>query len=74
MLADGLPAGVSAETSASDDSDDTEAMIAVEPLEVYGDSAYGTGALLAGFERSGVEAYCKTQPPRAPEHGKAGSC
>jgi len=37
-----------------------------EPLTVYGDSAYGTGALLDGFEQAGVEARCKTQPPRAP--------
>jgi hypothetical protein len=27
----------------------------VEPLVVYGDSAYGTGALLDGFEQAGVE-------------------
>jgi hypothetical protein len=37
-----------------------------EPLTVYGDSAYGTGALLDGFEQAGVETRCKTQPPRAP--------
>ena len=37
-----------------------------EPLTVYGDSAYGTGALLETFEQAGVEARCRTQPPRAP--------
>ena len=37
-----------------------------EPLTVYGDSAYGTGALLDTFEQTGVIARCKTQPPRAP--------
>ena len=37
-----------------------------EPLTVYGDSAYGTGALLDSFEEAGVQTRCKTQPPRAP--------
>jgi ribosomal protein L12E/L44/L45/RPP1/RPP2 len=37
-----------------------------EPLTVYGDSAYGTGALLGSFEEAGVQTRCKTQPPRAP--------
>ena len=62
LLEDDLPAPA----EDTEDTEDTEAMIAVEPLEVYGDSAYGTGALLEEFDRSGVEAYCKTQPPRAP--------
>jgi hypothetical protein len=35
-------------------------------LVVYGDSAYGTGALLDTMEQAGVLARCKTQPPRAP--------
>ena len=35
-------------------------------LEVYGDSAYGTGELLETLEQAGVETFCKTQPPRAP--------
>ena len=42
------------------------AQTAGEPLTVYGDSAYGTGALLDTFEQTGVEARCRTQPPRAP--------
>jgi len=37
-----------------------------EPLTVYGDSSYGTGALLDSFEQAGVQTRCKTQPPRAP--------
>jgi hypothetical protein len=37
-----------------------------EPLTVYGDSSYGSGALLTSFEQAGVETRCKTQPPRAP--------
>jgi hypothetical protein len=38
----------------------------VEPLQVYGDSAYGTGELLQTLQAAGVETFCKTQPPRAP--------
>ena len=41
-------------------------MVDDEPLTVYGDSAYGTGALLDAFEQSGIETRVKTQPPRAP--------
>ena len=63
LLADDLPADAADDT---DDTDDTDAIIGEQPLEVYGDSAYGTGALLEEFERAGVDAYCKTQPPRAP--------
>jgi hypothetical protein len=37
-----------------------------EPLTVYGDSSYGTGALLDSLEQAGVQTRCKTQPPRAP--------
>ncbi len=37
-----------------------------DPLMVYGDSAYGTGALLDKLERGGIQARCKTQPPGAP--------
>jgi hypothetical protein len=44
----------------------TEMIGEAEPLTVYGDSAYGTGALLEIFEQTGVIARCKTQPPRAP--------
>jgi hypothetical protein len=37
-----------------------------ERLVVYGDSAYGAGALLATLERSDAEIMCKVQPPSAP--------
>jgi hypothetical protein len=37
-----------------------------EPLEVYGDSAYGTGELLETLDQAGVRTFCKTQPARAP--------
>jgi hypothetical protein len=35
------------------------------PLAVYGDAAYGAGALLAELEQAGAEAICKVQPPTA---------
>jgi len=53
LLAQDLPTTETAETS-------------VEPLEVYGDSAYGTGELLETLEQAGVRMFCKTQPARAP--------
>jgi hypothetical protein len=33
---------------------------------VYGDSAYGAGALLETLERAGAQIMCKVQPPTAP--------
>ena len=38
-----------------------------EPLTVYGDAAYGAGALLATLEAAGATAMCKVQPPVAPD-------
>jgi len=37
-----------------------------EPLAVYGDAAYGAGALLATLELADIEVNCKVQPPVAP--------
>ena len=37
-----------------------------QPLSVYGDSAYGAGALVNTLEDAGAEVYCKVQPPVAP--------
>jgi Transposase DDE domain/Transposase domain (DUF772) len=37
----------------------------VEPLRVYGDSAYGTGELLDALQTAGAESICKVQPPTA---------
>jgi hypothetical protein len=37
-----------------------------ERLVVYGDSAYGAGALLATLEHAGADIMCKVQPPAAP--------
>jgi hypothetical protein len=36
-------------------------------LEVYGDSAYGTGEILAHLDEHAVTAYVKVQPPAAPQ-------
>jgi hypothetical protein len=36
-----------------------------ERLVVYGDAAYGAGALLAALEHAGAEIMCKVQPPTA---------
>jgi hypothetical protein len=38
----------------------------LEPLTVYGDSAYGTGALLETLEAAGADLRLKVQPPSAP--------
>jgi hypothetical protein len=37
-----------------------------ERLVVYGDSAYGAGALLEQLERAGADIMCRVQPPTAP--------
>ena len=37
------------------------------PLAVYGDAAYGAGALLADLEAAGAQIMTKVQPPVAPE-------
>ena len=55
LLARDLPAAEAAETGVDPDR-----------LTVYGDSAYGTGAVLDTLEQAGIETRCKTQPPRAP--------
>ena len=60
LLADDLPAEA-AETAETETAETRD-----EPLTVYGDSSYGTGALLDSFEQAGVRTRCKTQPPRAP--------
>ena len=36
------------------------------PLAVYGDAAYGAGALVDRLERGGAQVMCKVQPPVAP--------
>jgi hypothetical protein len=63
LLADDLPAEI-AQTAETAESETAE--MPDEPLTVYGDSSYGSGALLDSFEQAGVQTRCKTQPPRAP--------
>ena len=59
LLADDLPDPESA--------GDGEPAAAVEPaLSVYGDSAYGAGALLDTLEQADAQIVCKVQPPVAP--------
>ncbi|HVA75953.1 MAG TPA: IS1182 family transposase [Acidimicrobiales bacterium] len=74
IVATGVTAGNTADAGAADAllagdlplAETAEELADQEPLTVYGDSAYGTGALLDSFEQTGVIARCKTQPPRAP--------
>lgn len=40
-----------------------------EPVEVYGDSAYGTADLVEGLEKAGAEVHVKVQPPSPPKVG-----
>jgi Transposase DDE domain/Transposase domain (DUF772) len=67
LLGDELAAAHEATAEAAGDAEPTiEDEPSVEPLTVYGDSAYGAGPVLQQLERSGVEQRCKVQPPRAP--------
>lgn len=71
ILATSVTAGnVGDAAAASDlltnDLPETAETMVEDPLQVYGDSAYGTGALLAEFETHGIDAFVKTQPARAP--------
>ena len=45
---------------------DTEGEAEAEPLAVYGDAAYGAGALVAELEQAGAQVMVKVQPPAAP--------
>jgi len=40
---------------------------AVAPVEIYGDSSYGTAKFVEAIESAGAEANVKVQPPSAPE-------
>jgi hypothetical protein len=52
-----------AETAAA--TPDPSPQAAVAPLAVYGDAAYGTGALLATLDQARAQVMCKVQPPTA---------
>ena len=58
LLADELPD--------PDPADDPDPAGEDQRLVVYGDCAYGAGALLATLEHAGADIMCKVQPPAAP--------
>ena len=64
LLADDLPDRDT--DAATDEGDADEAATDRGRLAVYGDSAYGAGALLDTLERGDAEIVCKVQPPVAP--------
>lgn len=69
--ADALEDAAAAEEVPAEDTDEPSVASAVaaphEPaLEVYGDSAYGAGDVLAHLDEHAVTAYVKVQPPSAP--------
>ncbi|HEX6686056.1 MAG TPA: transposase [Candidatus Limnocylindrales bacterium] len=51
---------------AEDTEDAGEPSKGEEPLDVYGDAAYGAGELLEDLERADAEIHTKVQPPTAP--------
>ena len=63
-LADPEPADPEAADRGSAEPPEPEA--AGESLAVYGDSAYGAGAVLAMLEHADAQVMCKVQPPSAP--------
>jgi hypothetical protein len=70
-VCEGAPAGTE-EMHAEDGGDESTvasmASVPHEPaLEVYGDSAYGVGDILAHLDEHAVAVYVKVQPPSAPE-------
>lgn len=75
LLADDLPAPAPAPDLTDDggdadetdgDGDGDEARDKAGPWAVYGDAAYGSGALLADLEAAGAQVMVKVQPPAAP--------
>lgn len=77
LLADDLPDDTGDDCSSGGDGDDDAnpggggrdapgSTDGGDALAVYGDSAYGTGKLLAGLETAGAHIFTKVQPPTAP--------
>ncbi len=54
------------DTEQADGGQDVAAGAGQAPLAVYGDAAYGAGALLADLEAAGAKVMTKVQPPVAP--------
>jgi IS5 family transposase len=51
--------------AASDDEDESESPREQDRATLYGDAAYGTGAVQSLLHDAGVDSKCKTQPPSA---------
>jgi len=69
LLARDLPTATAAagDTDAVDIADGADgAADEDDPLDVYGDAAYGAGELLEELERAGADIHTKVQPPTAP--------
>ena len=76
LLADDLPGDTDDDCASGGDGDDAnpggggedvpDSTDDGDALAVYGDSAYGTGKLLAGLETAGAHIFTKVQPPTAP--------
>ena len=67
LLADDLPAPPpEAGADHTDQDDATDGDEAGGPLAIYGDAAYGAGALLVDLEAAGATVMVKVQPPVAP--------
>jgi hypothetical protein len=76
LLADDLPGDTDDDCASGGDGDDAnpggggedvpDSTDGGDALAVYGDSAYGTGKLLAGLETAGAHIFTKVQPPTAP--------
>src|SRR5664280_2965664 len=58
--------GIGAAANNRDAADSESASTTQAPLAVYGDAAYGAGALLAVLEAAGADIMAKVQPPVAP--------
>ena len=63
---DAAAAGNTGDAEQSDGGQDLAAEAQQSPLAVYGDAAYGAGALLADLEAADVQIMTKVQPPVAP--------
>ena len=63
---DALTAGNTGDAEQADGGQDLAAEAQQSPLAVYGDAAYGAGALLADLEAADVQIMTKVQPPVAP--------
>lgn len=70
FLSGAIPRGYATETRGSISRDRVarpRLADAVAPIEIYGDSSYGTAKFVETIEGAGAEANVKVQPPSAPE-------